>query len=252
MIALIASFALIGPGSQVELRKLDASTWPHVFDRQGSTSNATIIRRDSQKNRPYTSQPSKVDWSFSHFVDTVQVYDQGLQLTGKTAGGIEENEKLMLFVEKFENHMVSVTGYAVLAYAGGAQTANYDSTTYHDWYLEIYQKPVKVPKIGGPTPIICDITRFTERQLYDKGIRLQPLIAEWKEMKNGKAVYHSTGHPAHKVRVTGYLYWEGDHNKPGSDIGPKVKSIDPSGGLHPWRQTAWEVHPITNIEDLGR
>jgi hypothetical protein len=58
--------------------------------------------------------------------------------------------------------------------------------------------------------------------------------------------FKPTGGKAHKIRVTGYLMWDDDHNG-STDIGSTIQKFH-----HPWRSTDWEIHPVTKIEDLGQ
>jgi hypothetical protein len=67
-----------------------------------------------------------------------------------------------------------------------------------------------------------------------------------------KVHYHisadrSTGHKAQKIRVTGYLMWDDDH-KGSADFGSTIQYFGTNGFHHPWRSTAWEIHPIIKIE----
>jgi len=59
--------------------------------------------------------------------------------------------------------------------------------------------------------------------------------------------YQTTGHDACKVRVTGYLLWDDDHNG-SADVGTTVQNFSNNGFYHPWRSTAWEIHPVMKIE----
>jgi hypothetical protein len=241
-------------GDQVELRKIDTSRWPHSNDREGSDTSASGKRRNLQKNRAFTNAKPVANWTVSEFVTKVQAYDQALMLAGRTRRDIERNAAAVKALKRCEDKIVSVMGYLVLAYAAGKEDTNYGSAEFHDWHLEIFERPNdRVPTVGDPTPIICEVTRFTERQLFDKGIRLQPLISEWRAKSNGRIGYHRSGHVAHKVRITGYLFWDDEHNEAGKDVGPRVADIETSAMAfhHPWRLTAWEIHPVTNIEDLG-
>jgi hypothetical protein len=43
--------------------------------------------------------------------------------------------------------------------------------------------------------------------------------------------------------------WDYLHNDP-ETVGPKVKFIGNNKFHHPWRATAWEVHPILKLEML--
>ena len=62
------------------------------------------------------------------------------------------------------------------------------------------------------------------------------------------ASYLATGHKARKVRVTGYLLWDDDHNG-SADVGSTIQYFSNDGFHHPWRSTAWEIHPI--MENRG-
>ncbi len=95
-----------------------------------------------------------------------------------------------------------------------------------------------------PTPIICEITPRTEQRIYGEGVRIQSL-AEFFRLSD--VSYHATGHKAQKVRVTGYLMWDDDHNG-AADVGSTVQWLSGNGFHHPWRSTAWEVHPVIKIE----
>jgi hypothetical protein len=56
---------------------------------------------------------------------------------------------------------------------------------------------------------------------------------------------------AHKIRVTGYLMWDDEHNRPDTDVGSTIGWFSKEGYHHPWRSTGWEIHPVMKIEDLG-
>jgi hypothetical protein len=58
-----------------------------------------------------------------------------------------------------------------------------------------------------------------------------------------------TGHAARKVRVTGYLLWDDEHNG-SADVGKTIRSVGANKYHHPWRSTAWEIHPVIKIEAL--
>src|SRR5947207_3137097 len=118
---------------------------------------------------------------------------------------------------------------------------------FHDWHLEIFENPSNhAPQEGDPTPIICEITPRTEQRIYRDGIRIQSL-AEFLRLQD--VSYQTTTHKAKKVRVTGYLLWDDDHNG-SADVGSTVQYFSKNGFHHPWRSTAWEIHPIIKIEAL--
>jgi hypothetical protein len=92
--------------------------------------------------------------------------------------------------------------------------------------------------------------RFPQRVLppaiYRDGLRIQSLAGFFRLRD---VSYKATGHKPHKVRVTGYVMWDDDHNGR-ADVGSTIQWFSSNGFHHPWRSTAWEVHPIMKIEVL--
>jgi hypothetical protein len=143
---------------------------------------------------------------------------------------------------------VSLTGWLVLAYAGPPETTNCGDETFHDWHLEICEKPSDhAPQVGDPTPIICEITPRTERIIYRDGARIQSIAGFFRLQDTS---YRATGHPAQKVRVTGYLLWDDQHNS-SAEVGSTIQRLGRNGLHQPWRSTAWEIHPVMKIEVIG-
>jgi hypothetical protein len=135
----------------------------------------------------------------------------------------------------------------VVAYAGRAETANCGSPIFHDWHLEIFEHTSNhAPQKGDPTPIICEITPRTERGIYDSGARIQS-FAGFLRLQD--ASYHATGHTPRKIRVTGYLLWDDDYSGK-AHVGSTIQYFSKDGFDHPWRSTAWEIHPVMKIEVL--
>src|SRR5207248_11628391 len=58
--------------------------------------------------------------------------------------------------------------------------------------------------------------------------------------------YEATGHPARKIRITGYRLWDDEHNG-AADVGTTIRRANPNRYHNPWRQTAWEIHPVIKI-----
>jgi hypothetical protein len=116
---------------------------------------------------------------------------------------------------------------------------------FHDWHLEIFENPSDhAPQVGDPTPIICEITPRTEQSLYRESIRIQSLAGFFRLQDKR---FQPTGHKAQKIRVTGYLMWDDDHNG-SADVGSTIQSFGANGLHHPWRSTAWEIHPVIKVE----
>jgi len=61
--------------------------------------------------------------------------------------------------------------------------------------------------------------------------------------------YEATGHPARRIRLTGYRLWDDEHNGT-ADVGTTVRRKTPNGYHNPWRETAWEIHPVIKVEVL--
>jgi hypothetical protein len=163
---------------------------------------------------------------------------------GKRRKDLSAEQKRRL--EILEVPLVSLTGYLVLAYAGPTETTNCGSVDFHDWHLEVFDQPADhPPQPGDPTPIICEITPRTQNAIYRDGIRVQELAAFFR---HPDATYESTGHKAQKVRLTGYLLWDDEHNDNTKDVGTTIRSIARNRYHNPWRATAWEIHPVLKIE----
>jgi len=62
--------------------------------------------------------------------------------------------------------------------------------------------------------------------------------------------YKATAHKPQKVRLTGYLMWDDDHNG-SADVGSTVQYFSKNGLHHPRRSTAWEIHPVMKIEVIN-
>jgi hypothetical protein len=175
------------------------------------------------------------------FLKKVATYDAALKTTRRA--DLDQKRKQQLLV--FENQIVSLSGWLVLAYPGQAESANCNDAAFHDWHLEVFaQSSDHPPQPGDPTPIICEVTPRTERTLYNQSVRLLSLAAFIRLSDNS---YQPTGHPPRKIRVTGYLMWDDLHNDQ-KTVAPKVKFVGNDKLHHPWRATAWEIHPILKLE----
>ena len=242
---VLASPAPIGTGDN-DLRDLDVTGWDCLNQLEGTAQSQDAKERNRMKNRwaPGNLSAFTVDsLDTAAFLKRVGEYDSRLQ--GNRRGELTEPQKDEL--DKYENQIVCLTGWLVLAYAGPPETTNCGDPVFHDWHLEIFENPDDhPPQEGDPTPIICEITPRMEQRIYRDGVRIQSL-AEFLRLPD--VSYQATGHDACKVRVTGYLLWDDDHNG-SADVGSTVQYFSNNGFHHPWRATAWELHPIIKIEVL--
>lgn len=246
VVTMLASLPAIDTTEDTELRDLHVTGWDCVNQLEGTAQTQDARERNRMKNRwmpanlsAFTVEPLDT----TEFLKKVRDYDSRLQ--SKRRGELTAAQKNQL--DSYENQIVSLTGWLVLAYAGPPETTNCGSAPFHDWHLELFENlSDHAPQVGDPTPIICEITPRTERAIYRDGVRIQSLAGFFRLQD---VSYHPTGHEACKVRVTGYLLWDDDHNG-SADVGSTVQWIGSNGFHHPWRSTAWEIHPIIKIEPI--
>jgi hypothetical protein len=248
-LVLLVSAALVSPGGtfaqDTELRDLDVSHWFCLSKPGGTATQPDEQERNLMKSRnsPATLPINVEQLDAASFLKKVAAYDAQLKATRRAELDQFRKDKLLTF----QNQIVSLTGWLILAYPGLGESANCNDATFHDWHLEVFsQSSDHPPQVGDPTPIICEITPRSEKLLYDQSVRLLPSAGFIRLSDNS---YRSTGHPARKIRVTGFLMWDDLHNGP-ETVGEKVKFIGNDRLHHPWRATAWEVHPILKLEML--
>jgi hypothetical protein len=245
-LVILVSAALVSRGSaqDTELRDLDLNHWFCLSKPAGTATEPDEQERNLLKNRNFPDVlPLNVEQlDVASFLKKVAAYDAKLKANHQADLDAAAKQQLLAF----ENQIVSLTGWLVLAYPGFAESTNCNDSTFHDWHLEIFPEPSDhPPQVGDPTPIICEVTPRTEKPLYDQGVRLLSLAAFIRLSDNS---YWPTGHQPRKIRVTGYLMWDDVHNDLRA-VGTTVTSIGSDKLHHPWRATAWEVHPIFEARD---
>jgi hypothetical protein len=229
-----------------ELRDLDLTGWDCAKQTDGTAKTDDGIERNRMKNRwpPGDLSAFTVDaLDTATFLKKAREHDSRIQ--GQRRGELTAAQKDQL--DSYENQIVSLTGWLVLAYAGPPEMTNCGSAIFHDWHLEISENPSDhAPQIGDRTPIVCEITPRTEQRLYRDGLRIQSLTGFFRLLDMR---FQPTQHKARKIRVTGYLLWDDEHNG-SADVGSTIHYIGSNGFHHPWRSTAWEIHPIIKIEAI--
>ena len=268
-IGLVAAFAQIEP--VYELRNVDLTGWD--CKPEGAAKTPEGQERNRQKNRGSDLANAKpVEFDTPAFLAHALEYDRQLGVTRRRDMNLDQKNMLA----RFENETVSLTGWLDFAYQGLPEQTNCNSDQFVDWHLELFSAPSDhAPRVGDATPIICEITPRTESAVYRSGARIQnlapflrlPDIATRTEsvLKGGGVrieklapslhlpennVTPTSGGKAHKVRVTGFLFWDDEHIGP-NDVGRTVQRFNARGWHNPWRSTAWEIHPVLKIEDLG-
>lgn len=234
------------PESDLELKDLDLSKWD--CPPEGAAKTPDGKERNPRKNRAPIDLAGKEipSLDIAGFLKRVAEYDTKIGAKRRRNLTPEQKEQLATF----ENEIVSVTGWLVMAYPSWPpETANCKSTEIRDWHLEITAEPsAHAPQIGDPTAVVAEITPRTERTVWQSGVRIQNLAA-FVRLPDNKPRATKGGKP-HKIRLTGYLLWDDEHNG-AADVGTKVERFSPVGYHNPWRLTAWEVHPVLKVEDLG-
>lgn len=255
IILLLASSLLVFPGQMptaepedLELKDLDLTDWDCVNKPEGAAKTQDGKERNPQKNRAPVDLAGRniPSLDIAGFLARVADYDGKIGAKRRRDLTPEQKEQLA----KFEKEIVSVTGWLVMAYPSWPpETANCKSDKIRDWHLELTAEPADhSPRVGDPTALVAEITPRTERSIYRSGARIQDLAAFLRLPDN--TTQATAGGKAHKIRVTGYLLWDDEHNGT-YDIGTKIERFTPNGYHNPWRLTAWEIHPVLKIEDLG-
>jgi len=246
---LLICLSLSAVAQLPELKDLDLRGWDCGLEGAAKTQDGK--ERNQQKNRSAIDLAGLKIASFdtAAFLARVADYDRQIEKKHRREMNPAEKEK----VAELEKQIVSVTGWLVLAYQGVPETTNCKSADFLDWHLELSPAPADhSAQVGDPTPIICEITPRTQALLFRSGIRIQNLAAFFRLPDLS---FTSTGSKPHKIRVTGFLMWDDEHNKADTDIGTTIEWFDVMAGKqgyhHPWRSTGWEIHPVVKIEDLG-
>jgi hypothetical protein len=228
-----------------ELKKINLGAWECRDHPEGNAKTPDDAERNRLKNRV------TIDLAGLHLpaLDTASFLRHAAAFEARVK---RKRRKDLTSAQRrglrpLEKQIVSLTGYLVLAYPGPPEGTNCRNRDFHDWHLELFDKPLHhAPGIGDPTPIICEITPRTQNAIFHDKIRIQSLAGF---VRAPDFTIEPTGHPARKIRVTGYLLWDDEHNGT-ADIGTTIRSIGANKYHHPWRSTPWEIHPVFKIEAL--
>ena len=228
-----------------ELKEIDLKNWDCRDRPEGAAKTPDGVERNGLKNRSGVELAGikPVVLETASFLQHVAGFEaQAKNMRRKDLSATQKRQ-----LEPQEKQIVSFEGYLVLAYAGPPESTNCGSMDFHDWHLEIFEKPLDhAPQIGDPTPIICEITPRTQSAIFRDNVRIQMLAGF---IRAPDMTIEPTGHAARKVRVTGYLFWDDEHNG-SADVGTTIRTIGANKYHQPWRSTAWEIHPAIKIEAL--
>ena len=228
-----------------DLLEIDLTAWDCLGRPEGTAKTPDGVERNRQKNRPPVelSALSIPELDTAGFLKHVGRFDA--ETKGKRRKDLTTQQRDEL--AELEKQIVSLTAYLVLAYAGPPESTNCGSMDFHDWHLEMFERPLDhSPTIGDPTPIIVETTPRTQNAICRDGIRIQNLAAFFRrpDLESERAAPK-----ARRIRVIGYLLWDDEHNGK-ADIGTTIEAIGKNKYHHPWRSTAWEIHPVLKIEPV--
>lgn len=168
--------------------------------------------------------------------------------------GRVENKKVVDFPDSSDQNnerAVTIEGYVDKVSVGGCSSGESCNCKtqiprYCDTHINVL--PAKnTDKRGGRNVYVVEVTRRSVI-LASKGLLSSNIGTNWSTAELQKL-------EGHRVRFSGYLYFDTDHsqeawvNDPGNKIGFKRDSKGRFEGNN-WRQTAWEVHPVMGIRVL--
>lgn len=148
--------------------------------------------------------------------------NKNIKLTGMLMSGEDKN--------RYDNHMAAqITGYVASAKVGGIESCNCKAKDlpHRDTHIDIVLSPNDYG--SAKRHVIVEVTP-----------RIRKLMAA-----QGKDWSTPTLHqklPGHLVRFTGWMFYDTEHR-------PQCFNTAPNNP-NDWRATAWEIHPVTNIEIL--
>jgi hypothetical protein len=166
-----------------------------------------------------------------------------------------ENKKIVGFPDssdKNNERAVSIEGYVDNVMTGGCSSGESCNCKtqipkYCDTHINVLPNK-NSDKRSGRNVYVVEVTRRI-RILASKGL----LSSNMKNEKDWSTAALSKL-KGHRVRFSGYLYFDTDHaqeawvNDPDNKIG--FKKVNGRWKGNNWRQTAWEVHPVMAIQVL--
>jgi len=152
--------------------------------------------------------------------------------------------------DKGNQKAVVLEGYVNRVSVGGCSTGEScncgtKNKLFCDTHIDFYPDKNSVTA-DGHNMFVVEITQRM-RLLAAQGLLSSNVGNDWSTAK-------LTSLEGHRVRFSGWLYFDTDHVNETWQPDPqdKVKSVDAQGKPHfaNWRQTAWEIHPVMKIEIL--
>ena len=128
------------------------------------------------------------------------------------------------------NRGATIEGYVFFVKPGGAETCNCHASdkTLYDTHIELTVGSLP-SETDGSQQVIVEVTPRIRDLMNKQHI-------DWSTKTLKKTIQ------GQRVRITGWMFWDDEHRNKSENTNPHDSSN--------WRATAWEIHPITNIEIL--
>ena len=122
----------------------------------------------------------------------------------------------------------SIEGFVDTVYIGGVESANCEATNpaARDTHIEM---SLDAERSRPDQRVIVEVTPRWRRRVLAQG-------KDWSTRGLAAALI------GRRIRVTGWMLFDFDH------ASESLNTMRP--GEHVWRATAWEIHPITDLEVL--
>lgn len=117
----------------------------------------------------------------------------------------------------------TIEGFVVKVEEAGVEMANCLSAARRDIHIELAPRPDAPPR----ERVIVEVTPYWRKWAQRQG-------QDWSAQALRRDLLN------HRCRFAGWLYFDGGHMDEAENTAP--------GQAHNWRATAWEIHPVTEIQ----
>src|SRR5436305_1442983 len=181
----------------------------------GRTKLVRIQALNRQKNR-YTAP---VDQQIDHSVSLKEMLQLG-------------ND-----VNRFRtNQGATIIGYVVGAKPGGIESCNCkaEEVKWRDTHIDVVMNPQEAP--DKTRHVVVEVTPRW-RAIKAKPSQPGGRAVDWSTPALAKAIVGKW------VKITGWMFFDGEHTNAAENTH--------ANGKHNWRATAWEIHPVSDIQLTG-
>ncbi len=128
-----------------------------------------------------------------------------------------------------ESKAADVTGYVFRVRSGGRETTNCQATDTpdEDTHIELVLSPNDSAKNRW---VIIEVTPRWRAAMLEQGV-------DWSTSALRATI------EGHRVKVRGWLFFDAEHRGQSENTAP--------GNPGNWRATAWEIHPVTQVESVA-